>query len=76
MPIITRHISAIALAALILCGGRVLADIAWTAPIERAAKPQVRSDALAIDAKPFRSQCRIYVGCPPVTRVAAAAVQQ
>jgi len=76
MPIIARHISAIALATLILCGGRVLADLAWTAPVERPAKPQVRSDALAIDTKPSRSQCRIYFGCPPLTRVAAAAVQQ
>ena len=76
MPIIARHISAIALAAILLCGSRVLIDLAWTAPVERPAKPQVRSDALAIDAKPFRSQCRIYFGCPPVIRVAAAATIQ
>ena len=76
MPIIARHISAIVLAAILLCGSRVLIDLAWIAPVERAAKPQARSDALAIDAKPFRSQCRIYFGCPPVTRVAAATLQQ
>ncbi len=81
MPIIARHISAVALAAILLCGGRVLIDLAWTAPMERPAKPQVRSDAHAIDAKPFdakpfRSQCRIYFGCPPVIRVAAVATIQ
>ncbi len=81
MPIIFRHISAIALAAILLCGGRVLTDFAWTAPVERPTKPQVRSDALAIDvkpldAKPFRSRCRIYFGCPPVIRVAAVATLQ
>ena len=54
MPIIARHISAIALAALLLCGGRVLIDLARTAPVERPAKSQVRSDALAIDARASR----------------------
>lgn len=76
MPIIARHISALSLAAILLCGSRVLIDLAWTAPVERVAKPQVRSDAPAIDAKPSRSQCRIHFGCPPVIRVAAAAIQQ
>ncbi len=80
MPIIARHISAIALAAILLCGSRVLIDLAWTAPVERPAKPQARSDALAIDAqslgaKPFRPQCRIYFGCRPVIHVAAASIQ-
>ena len=76
MPIIVRHISAIVLAVLLLCGGRVLIDLARTAPVERTAKSQARSDAPAIDAKPLRSQCRIYFGCPPVIRVAAVATNQ
>ncbi|MEK7751820.1 MAG: hypothetical protein AAB654_07885 [Acidobacteriota bacterium] len=31
---------------------------------------------LASDSKPFRQQCRIYFGCPPMTHVAAGTVQQ
>ena len=76
MPIIARHISAVALAAVLLCGGRVLIDLGWPAPLERVAKPQALSDAVAIDTKPSRSQCRIYFGCPPVFRVAATTSQQ
>lgn len=76
MPIVARHISAIALAAILLCGGRVLIDLGGPAPVERVAKPQARSGALAIDTKPSRSQCRIYFGCPPVFRVATTTIQQ
>jgi hypothetical protein len=76
MQIIARHIIPIALAALLLCGARVLVHHASSGPAEQSTKPQVRSEALAIDAERSRPQCRIYFGCSPAPRVAAAAIQQ
>lgn len=89
MPSIARLTTSFAVAAFLLCGGTILAGLAGAQPAEQREKPTEKprerprpppSDEarveLASDFKPFRQQCRIYFGCPPMARPATGTVQQ